>query len=244
MLQTSPLHIVLTAMLVACGGDPGLPDATALVDDVRTAMDAAPTFRFESEQMLTTPSEGTHVLRITSKVAGDGIFFVTESVGKTPARRGGMAIVRGKVYTSDSGHWQVSEAMQPLSDAPRSLLLSPDELINASVHTESEDGATVWALTTARLLNPFEGTGITTSIEPMEAHSWVVDPATSRLLHWESGVDFGTVTYPADLGIESEPERRSAVWRFYDYGADITITAPSLNDLPPPTPWPTNTPTP
>jgi hypothetical protein len=46
------------------------------------------------------------------------------------------------------------------------------------------------------------------------------------------------------LGIESEPERRSAVWRFYDYGADITITAPSLNDLPPPTPWPTNAPTP
>jgi len=143
MLQTSPLRIVLTAALAACGGDPGLPDATALVDDVRTAMDAAPTFRFESEQTLTTPSEGTHVLRITGEVAGDGIFFVIESIGKTPAWQGGMAFVRGKVDTSDSGHWQVSEAMQPLSDAPRSLLLPFDELINAPVHTESKDGATV-----------------------------------------------------------------------------------------------------
>ena len=127
-----------------------------------------------------------------------------------------MAFVRGKVDTSDSGHWQVSEAMQPLSDAPRSLLLPFDELINASVHTESEDGATVWVLTADRLLNPFEGVGITTSIEPMEAHSWVVDPATSRLLHWEPGVDFGTVTYPEDLGIKPGPKRRPAVWRFYD----------------------------
>ena len=65
---------MLTAALVACGGDPRLPDATALVDDVRTAMDAASTFRFESEQALTTPSEGTHVLRITGEVVGDGIF--------------------------------------------------------------------------------------------------------------------------------------------------------------------------
>jgi hypothetical protein len=100
-------------------------------------------------------------------------------------------------------------------------------------------------LTAERLLNKFEGTVIRISIEPLQTHRRVVDPATLRVLQWESETDFGTITYPADAGIESGTQGRAASWRFYDYDADIVIRAPLVGaGRPTPTPMPTYTPTP
>jgi hypothetical protein len=112
------------------------------------------------------------------------------------------------------------------------------------VRKETLDGVSVWVLTAERPLEGFEGTDLSTLIEPLQTHRWVVDPETSRALRWESSSDFGTVTYP-DADIDLGPQRIAFAWTFYDYDVDIVIRAPLVGGgAPPPTPLPTHTPTP
>jgi hypothetical protein len=173
-------------------------------------MEAAPTFRFEGEQRVTTPLEGEMDVRHTGEASGDVFVFLTESMDETSPRQGGVSYLGGKAYSSDGRYSLPGDVMQPLTETPRSLLLPPEELVNAAVREETEGGARVWVLTAERLLNKFEGTAIRTSIEPLQTHCRVVDPATLRVLRWESETDFGTITDPAESGIESGTQRRAA----------------------------------
>ena len=137
-----------------------------LIGDVRAALEAAPTFQFESDHTVTSGFENPGDLRFTGEVAGGSLQFMSESVGVTPARRGGIAVVGDTIYHNGDGIWPVSKTMNPLGEDPRSL---PEELINVMVHEESEGGATVWVLTAERILKAYEGA--TSSIQPLQTHS-------------------------------------------------------------------------
>lgn len=138
MTHIFALAIALVATVVGCGAEPALPDppdlpdAAQLIDDVRAAMEAAPTFRFEGEQRVTTPLEGEMDVRHTGEASGDAFVFLTESIDETSPRQGGVSYVGSKAYSPDGRYSLPSDVMQSLTETPRSLLLPPEELANAA----------------------------------------------------------------------------------------------------------------
>ena len=236
---------LLATTLVGCGGTPEPPPPAQLLEDVRHAMETAPSFRFEADVASYSALDGEHSAHITGEASGDDLLYLGEPTGQTSGSPGGMAIVDGKVYLRDGSHWSnLAAPPDDYTSAPRRLLIPPGDLSDIGVHETTLDGERVWIVTARRLLLHLEGTSITTSIPPFTTYEWVVEPATSRLLLVESTTDFGIVTYPNDSEGASGPQNGEASWRFFDYDADIAIAAPQLSAAPAPTPWPTATPTP
>lgn len=241
---------LLTATLMGCGVAPAAPEpppAAQLLEDVRQAMEAAPSFRFEGETTMAAPDAGTGIMRLVGEASGDDIYTLADPLDGPSAGSGGSAVVDGKFYLRFGGQWTVEPELQEAQgNSPRRMFLPPDEITSAEVHEETRDGTRVWVLTAVRLFTTPEGARFTYSTQPIATFNWVIEPATSRLLSLELTSDFGVVTYPDGSGIESSPMRSTIVMRVFDYDADIVVTLPVLNDppVPAPTPFPTSTPTP
>lgn len=243
---------LLTAALVGCGGTPEPPPAARLLEDVRHAMETAPSFRFESTWTFTDPNTGTQKNRITGAISGEDIFSRSDlAESPAPFHSAESLVVGGVMYTRTIGFpddWPdpTAEDWKPSSmnyaeliergGSMRNAFMPPEDLENLAVSMGSENDS--WLLTGSyppRIGSPEPSPF---SITPVTLWTARVDPQTSRLLEIETKTDFGIATYESGPnGPASGPQNQLATWRIFDYDADIVVTVPP--DVTPREPTPT-----
>ncbi len=243
---------LLSATLAGCGGTPEPPSATQLIEDVRHAMETAPSFRFEATWTFTDPNTGTQTNRITGAISGEDIYSRSDlAESPAPFRSIESSVVGGVMYTRTMGYpddWPdpTAEGWKPSSrdyaelkergESMRNAFMPPEDLENLAVSMGSENDS--WLLTGSyppRIGSPEPSPF---SITPVTVWTARVDPQTSRLLEIETKTDFGIATYESGPnGPASGPQTQVATWRIFDYDADIVVTVPP--DVTPREPTPT-----
>ena len=243
---------LLTATLAGCGGTPEPPSAAQLVEDVRVAMESAPSFRFETTWTFTDPNTGTQTNRITGAISGEDIYSRSDlAESPAPFRSAESLVVAGVMYARTIGfpddwpdptaeNWKPSSMdyaeLKERGGSMRNAFMPPEDLEKLAVSTGSENDS--WLLTGSyppRIGSPEPSPF---SITPVTVWTARVDPQTSRLLEIETKTDFGIATYESGPnGPTSGPQNQLATWRIFDYDADIVVTVPP--DVTPREPTPT-----
>jgi hypothetical protein len=236
---------LLAATVGACGGMPTPPQVAQLVEDVRQAMDTAPSFRFESTWTNTNPVSGESITEIAGEIAGDGVYTKSGSLTDEFDWVGETLFVEGDVYTRStpppaspfSNDWRPSNFPQAVAGQAsfRARVFSiPENLADLKVIEAKHEGTDVWILTGERIATVHADTSIQYSISPKSTYSWTIDPKTSRLIAWERVTDYGIVTFPPEMQSPPGPQKDQSSWRIFDYDVDITITVPpNVTPLPP-----------